>query len=179
MNVSSGNNLQLVGTNSLATAVGEQLGVHPVTSFTDLRVVENGQTICWLPSVSDPVDDQVQELVDVIDRSKAQPAKIIVWSPAGTADDAQPDQLQQWWGPDWCKVIAAYLYMVKMVDELEFPYTVVRSLPIDVAGPAGRLVAEEKAMTGQTVSLQSLAETVVAACQGKFTNESIGVDAGI
>lgn len=170
--------LSLVGTSKLSAAVAQLLDQSAAISFEDLTISGN-QIICWLPKVADPVDEQVQDLVDMIDQAHNQPEKIVVWSPAGTADDAQPDQLQQWWGPEWRNIIAAYLYMVKMIDELEYPYTVVRSLPVTAAGPAGKLVAEGKSMTGQTVSLESVADAVVAACRGKYTNESIGVDADI
>lgn len=170
------NKCYLIGQSKLAQAVAQQLNTVAQVGFNHIK---NDQVICWLPQINDPVDDQVQEIVNALDQAKVQPAKIVVWSPAGTADDAHPDQLRQWWGPDWRNIIAAYLYMVKMIDELEYPYTVVRSVPIAEKAPAGKLVAEGQLMTGQSVNLQMVADTLSKACQGQFTNESIGVDAGI
>lgn len=168
----------LIGQSKLAQTVARKLDTALVTDFAHLSI-HDGQVVCWLPAIDDPVDEQVQAIVNVIDHARTQPAKIVVWSPAGTADDAHPEQLQQWWGQNWQSIIAAYLYMVKMIDELEYPYTVVRSLPIVEHGAAGKLTNEEELMTGESVSAQAVADTIVQACRGKFTNESIGVSADI
>ena len=168
----------LIGQGKLAQTVARQLNTSAIVDLADLSI-HNGQVLCWLPEVNDPVDDQVQDIVSAIDHANGKLAKIVVWSPAGTADDAQPQQLQQWWGSDWQNIIAAYLYMVKMIDELEYTYTVVRSLPIEKNGPAGKLINEEELMTGESVSLQAVADTIRQACRGKFTNQSIGVSAEI
>lgn len=171
------NKCYLIGHGKLAQAVAQRLNT--VAQGLNHLSIKSDQVIGWLPQINDPVDDQVQDIVSALDQAKIQPAKIVVWSPAGTADDANPDQLRQWWGLDWRNIIAAYLYMVKMIDELEYPYTVVRSVPIAEKAPAGKLIAEGQLMTGQSVSLLTVADTIAKACQGQFTNESIGVDVDI
>lgn len=178
MTVTTSNNLLIIGRGELSNAVAKRSSkiLHP--DFTDLKV-NNGDTICWLPEVADQVDEQVQLLVDLIDQAPAKPAKIIVWSPAGTADDAHMNQLPKWWGPNWRAILAAYLYMVKMIDELEFPYTVVRSLPIDRHSRGGKVFAEGQQLTGESVGLDAVVNTVIQACQGKYTNQSVGVGAAI
>ena len=171
-------NLTLLGQGDLAETVAKQVPSARRKQLINLDL-DGGGVICWLPIVQDPVDQQVQSVVAAIDQAQAKPARIVVWSPAGTADDATPTQLAKWWGKDWRQIWSSYLYMVKMIDELEYPYTVVRSLPLAAHGPQGVLYREGEPIKGQTVAIQDVAKTVVAACQGKWPNESIGVGARI
>ena len=56
--------------------------------------IQNGDVLCWLPTVNEAVDDEVQELAALLDHSLFLPAKIVMLSIAGTADDATNQQLQ-------------------------------------------------------------------------------------
>ena len=60
--------------------------------------IQRGDVLCWLPTVNEYVDDEVQELAELIDRSLFLPSKIVMLSIAGTADDATNQQLQEWYG---------------------------------------------------------------------------------
>ena len=86
---------------------------------------QRGDQLCWLPQLSDPVDDEVQELATLIDQSIFIPRKIVMLSMAGTADDASPDQLKHWYGKNAQEYLWAHQYAIKMVDELELPYTII------------------------------------------------------
>ncbi len=46
---------------------------------------------------------------------------------AGTADDATNQQLQEWYGQQATQAVLAHQYAVKMIDEFELPYTIIRA----------------------------------------------------
>ena len=48
------------------------------------------------------------------------------------------------------------LYAVKMVDELEFPYTVIRVLPLTKQKVAGKIYREGQSLLGQVTPQDTL-----------------------
>lgn len=135
-----------------------------------------GDILCWLPAVKDAVDRDVFQLTARLDQDPGKVSRVIAWSPAGTADDADVDQLAAWWGPNWRSVIGAYLYAVKMIDELEYPYTIIRSLPYSSTGARGQSFAEGQSLTGKMVNIDDVAQAVADACRDQSTvSQSIGI----
>lgn len=138
--------------------------------------LEAGDVLCWLPQANDPVDDEVQRLAALVDRSLFTPQKIVMLSIAGTADDASEDQLKQWYGKHAMQDVWAHQYAIKMIDELELPYVVVRALPLGENAGQIQVVDEGQPLSGKNISEEQLATILVTALKtGKFDNHSIGV----
>lgn len=138
--------------------------------------LNEGDVLCWLPGVQDPVDRDVFQLTARLDQAAGKVSRLVMWSPAGTGDDAQADQLASWWGPNWRTIIGAYLYSTKMLDELEYPYTIIRSLPYAKTGATGRIYPEGQIMQGSLVKPQDVAKAIAEACQDQSKlSQSIGI----
>lgn len=138
--------------------------------------LETGDVLCWLPQAGDPVDDEVQQLADLIDHAVFPPQKIVMLSIAGTADDADEAQLKQWYGKRAMQKVWAYQYAIKMIDELELPYVVVRALPLGKGTDHVQVADEGQPLSGKNISEEQLAAVLEAALTtGKFDNHSIGV----
>lgn len=138
--------------------------------------LEAGDILCWLPQAGDPVDDEVQQLAALVDRSLFPPQKIVMLSIAGIADDADETQLKHWYGKHALQAVWAHQYAVKMIDELELPYVVVRALPLGAGAPEIKITDEGQPLTGENVSEQQLAQVLQTVLMtGKFDNHSIGV----
>lgn len=139
---------------------------------------QRGDQLCWLPRVSEPVDDEVQELANLIDRSLFVPSKIVMLSMVGTADDATSDQLHQWYGKNAQEYLWAHQYAIKMIDELEFPYTIIRALPLTATAAPAAITNEGQAVSGQGVSEAELAGIIDRVLStDQYNGKSIGVAA--
>lgn len=139
--------------------------------------LQSQDTLCWLPMANDPVDQDVYDLVDLIDDSHETPKKIVMLSIAGTADDAAKEQLESWYGKSALDTVLAHQYAIKMIDELEFPYVIVRSLPIVPRETALKIVDEGQPLTGQAVGLKQAAQVLKAALTtDRYYNQSIGIE---
>lgn len=139
---------------------------------------EQGDQLCWLAQPNDPVDDEVQELAQLIDKTVFVPQKIVMLSMAGTADDATIDQLKQWYGRKAQEYLWAHQYAIKMIDELELPYTIVRALPTVATSTTAIITAEGQPMTGQGVSEQELARVLVEILNhDRYAGQSLGISA--
>lgn len=138
--------------------------------------LEPSDIICWLPADNSRVDLTVADLVALLDRSATQPAKIIMKSIAGTADDASDQQLTSWYGKNAQQMVMDHLYAIKMIDELEYPYTIIRSLPL-VEQPIDRSVMNEgQQFSGKNSSLQATSQLMKKAIMtDEFQNQSIGI----
>lgn len=159
----------------LARLLMENVYSAVVSSNFDLDL-ENGDIICWLPLVNEPVDDEVQKLAQLVDRSLFPPRKIVMLSMAGTADDAAPEQLQRWYGRKAQQFVWAHQYAIKMIDELELPYVIVRTLPLTRGTQPVQIVDEGQKMDGQTVTDEQLARVLqTALTTTHYDNHSIGV----
>ena len=100
-------------------------------------------------------------------------------SVAGTANDASEDQIRQWYGKRGQQLILAHQYSVKMIDELELPYTIIRTIPLTTAVTSSHIVAEGKVMHGQQVGLTQLAELIEQlVVTDDYRNQSIGLASG-
>ena len=138
--------------------------------------LEAGDILCWLPQAGAPVDDEVQQLADLVDRSLFPPQKIVMLSIAGTADDADEAQLKHWYGKRAMQEVWAHQYAIKMIDELELPYVVVRALPLGEGAAHTQIVDEGQPLSGENISEEQLATVLeTALTTGKFDNHSIGV----
>ncbi|HJE27545.1 MULTISPECIES: NAD(P)H-binding protein [Limosilactobacillus] len=138
--------------------------------------LEVGDVLCWLPQANDPVDDAVQQLAALVDRSLFPPRKIVMLSIAGTADDANEDQLKHWYGRHAMQAVWTHQYAIKMIDELELPYVVVRALPLGDGMPNVKIVDEGQPLAGESVNEEQLAQVLqTALTTSKFDNQSIGV----
>lgn len=162
---------------SLAAALMKLLPDAVATSSFNFRLEEQDQ-ICWLPQMADPVDDEVNGLVKLIDSSVMQPSRIVMLSMAGTTDDAASALLQKWYGRRALGQVMAYQYAVKMIDELELPYTIVRTAPLSQSEGTGQVIvtAEGEKLPDWHLSVAQLADTFKLILEsGAYKNQSIGV----
>lgn len=135
-----------------------------------------GDIICWLANDKLRVDQEVNEMVTMLDHWHVHPAKIVMKSVAGTADDATDQQLTKWYGADSRQLVADHLYAIKMIDELEFPYTIVRALPLTDQPVQRQLTAEGQPMVGQFSNIDDVAQVIAEACSpDQLKNVSIGI----
>lgn len=138
--------------------------------------IQNGDVLCWLPTVNEAVDDEVQELAALLDHSLFLPAKIVMLSIAGTADDATNQQLQEWYGRQAPQIVFAHQYAIKMLDEFELPYTIVRALPIVSDETTLKIVDEGKPLQGEGIGIAQVAQVIKrAVTTDDFKNQSVGV----
>lgn len=163
----------------LALATAEKISSPMLVDHYNFPI-NDGDVLCWLPAIKDQVDRDVFQLVARLDQAAGKVGRLVMWSPAGTADDATAEQLSSWWGPNWRGVIGSYLYATKMIDELEYPYTIIRSLPYTKSGPAGMVYPEGQQMVGDAVSLDAVAQFLADACHDSSgMSKSVGVGAKI
>ena len=138
--------------------------------------IQRGDVLCWLPTINEYVDDEVQELAELLDHSLFLPSKIVMLSIAGTADDATNQQLQEWYGQQATQAVLAHQYAIKMIDEFELPYTIIRALPITNDETPARIVNEGEALNGKEVGLIQVAQLIErAVTTDDFRNQSIGI----
>lgn len=163
------------GQNLLTKLVLKQLP--QVILHTDFNwVPTEGDIICWLPADNLRVDLAVGRFAKMIDQAQVKPAKIIMKSIAGTADDASWEQLDKVYGKTSQNLVMDHLYAVKMIDELEFPYTIIRTLPLSETGIRRSVLAEGEKFSGQTSNYRSAAQLIVKATElNTYKNESVGI----
>ncbi|MBD5807135.1 saccharopine dehydrogenase related protein [Lactobacillus sp. 0.1XD8-4] len=151
--------------------------VPDAVATTNFKIdLQNGDVLCWLPTVMEFVDDEVQELAELIDHSLFPPTKIVMLSIAGTADDATVDQLQAWYGKQARQAVFAHQYAIKMIDELELPYTIIRTLPISNSETNVEIINEGHPLSGQRIGLKQVAQVIErAVTTDDFRNQSIGI----
>lgn len=151
--------------------------VPDAVAATNFKIeLQAGDVLCWLPVATELVDDEVQDLAALIDRSLFSPAKIVMLSVAGTADDADDHQLKRWYGKQAMQIVLAHQYAVKMIDEFELPYTIIRTLPLTGEKTAVQIVDEGKKLDGEKVGVDQVAKVVErVATTTDFQNQSIGV----
>ena len=141
---------------------------------------QQGDQLCWLPQVSEPVDEEVQELATLIDQSIFVPSKIVMLSMAGTADDANSGQLRQWYGKNAQEYLWAHQYAIKMVDELEFPYTIIRALPLTNSLASAVISDEGQPLRGRGVSEAELAKVIDHVLStDQYNGKSLGISAKV
>lgn len=165
------------GAPALTAAVGANLPAACVTTNFHGHLLLD-QSIVWIPDPLSPVDQAVMDLVALVDRSAQQPAKLVMWSVPGTADDAEPAQVATWYGQQGPNLVQAHQYAIKMIDELELPYTIVRTPPL-TAGAGGQVVAEGVPLTPDPVGIDRVAAVIAAAATPtRFLNQSVGIKGG-
>lgn len=160
---------------SLSRALSKQLPEAMIKNDFNWQP-QDQDVICWLPADKSRVDLVVGDLVTMLDQNGVRPAKLVMKSVAGTADDAEPGQWQNWYGSDAQNVVMDHLYAIKMIDELEFPYTIVRSLPL-TRQPVNRYPIEEgQPFQGSYSNLDQVANLLAQATQpDQYENQSVGI----
>ena len=94
----------------------------------------------------------------------------------GTADDADDQQIVKWFGSKGRSWVMAHQYAVKMIDELELPYTIVRAVPLTNQDTTSIVVPEEHSLTGSQVGINQVAQVLkTALTTDRYRNQSIGV----
>lgn len=137
--------------------------------------LQAADTIVWL-APGGPVDDQVFDLIDQVDARPQPPMKIVMLSLAGINDEVPQAQLNQWYGAQCEDLILAHQYAVKMIDELEIDYTIVRSVPVTNQETSLRVTNEGQPVTGTQIGIAKLATVISQACDPtQYRNQSIGV----
>lgn len=131
--------------------------------------------LVWLPEAA-TVDSDVFDLVAALDQHSINPQKIVMLAVAGINDEVEPTKLQQRFGAQYKDTVLAYQYAVKMIDELELPYTVIRAVKA-VPEPTTSVVSNEgQPVLGTRISRRKLSllitETVLT---DQYLNQSIGI----
>lgn len=133
-------------------------------------------TLCWLPATLAPVDELVNGLVHYVDQTDQTPAKIIVLTAAGICEDLTDGQAQHLYGSNFQNVLYAHQYAVKMIDELELPYTAVRAPQIVGDDVNVKVTAEGKPLGGLRVGQDQLASFLATVMTtDRYLNQSIGI----
>lgn len=133
-------------------------------------------TLCWLPATLAPVDELVDGLVRYVDHSDQAPAKIIALTAAGICDDLTDDQAKQLYGNNFQDVLYAHQYAIKMIDELELPYTAVRVPKIVGDDVSAEVTTEGQPLAGLRVGQGQLASFLATVMTtDRYLNQSIGI----
>lgn len=147
--------------------------VATTTGFDEQTV--NADVIAWL-AAGKAVDDEVFDLIDQIDRRNVAPNKIVMLSLAGINEEVGSEKLATWYGGDVTSLILAYQYAVKMIDELEIPYTIVRTAPVVNRETALTITNEGQLLAGNEIGINQLGQVIADACGPEhYDNQSIGV----
>ncbi len=160
----------------LTAALKDRLAPAPVAVYPQFaHELPDHAILCWLAPLQAPVDELVMGLVQLVDAGKA-PAKIVMLAAAGICDDVDQAGLTQLYGDDYDNLVFAHQYAVKMVDELEIPYTVIRVPQIvDQPGKA-TLTAENQPLASLQVSQDQLVATLASAMTtDRLVNQSVGL----
>lgn len=160
----------------LTAALKDRLAPAPVAVYPQFaHELPDHAILCWLAPLQAPVDELVMGLVQLVDAGKA-PAKIVMLAAAGICDDVDQAGLTQLYGDDYDNLVFAHQYAVKMVDELEIPYTIIRVLQIvDQPGKA-TLTAENQPLASLQVSQDQLVATLASAMTtDRLVNQSVGL----
>ena len=104
-----------------------------------------------------------------------QRGDILCWLPT-VNDDATNQQLQEWYGQQATQAVLAHQYAVKMIDEFELPYTIIRALPITNEETSLKVVSEGNPLEGKEIGLGQVAQIIEqAVTTDDFRNQSIGI----
>jgi len=133
------------------------------------------ETLVWLPTIA-TVDEDVFNLVDAIDQHKITPTKIVMLAVAGINDEVNPEKLEQRFGHQFGDTILAYQYAVKMIDELELPYTIIRAAQVVADKTTSVISNEGQPVQGTKIGAAVLVDLIVsAALTDQYLNQSIGI----
>lgn len=160
----------------LTAALKDRLAPAPVAVYPQFaHELPDHAILCWLAPLQAPVDELVMGLVQLVDAGKA-PAKIVMLAAAGICDDVDQAGLTQLYGDDYDNLVFAHQYAVKMVDELEIPYTIIRVPQIvDQPGKA-TLTAENQPLASLQVSQDQLVATLASTMTtDRLVNQSVGL----
>lgn len=133
------------------------------------------EVVVWLPSAA-TVDDAVFDLVTAIDQGAVKPRKIIMLAVAGINDEVESTRLQQRFGQQCSDVILAYQYAVKMIDELELPYTIIRAAKTVTKTTTSVISNEGQPVVGTQIGSSELSQLIVkTVLTDQYLNQSIGI----
>lgn len=133
-------------------------------------------TLCWLPATLAPVDELVNGLVHYVDQADQAPVKIVFLTAAGICDDLTDDQARQFYGSNFQDILYAHQYALKMIDELELPYTAVRAPQVVDEDTGLSVTAEGQPLSGLQIGRKQLADLLaMVMTTDRYLNQSIGV----
>lgn len=160
----------------LTAALKARMAPAPVAVYPQFaHELPDHAVLCWLAPLQAPVDELVMGLVQLVDAGKA-PTKIVMLAAAGICDDVDQAGLKQLYGDDYTDLVFAHQYAVKMVDELEIPYTVIRVPQITAQEGAAVLTAENQPLASLTVSQDQMVTTLTTAMTtDQLINQSVGL----
>ncbi|MEK1320667.1 hypothetical protein ACWNPI_10430 [Limosilactobacillus fermentum] len=168
--------VRIIGGEKLVAPVAQALtkqGAAVTTTADFSGTLAPETTLVWLPNPLDPVGDLVADLVALVDRSPA-PKRIVMHGVPGTADDASPEQVGAWFQTAGTSLVMEHLYAVKMIDELEHPYVIVRTPP--VTGRGGNVKGEGEPIQQATVGQEeTVALITTAVTTEQYVNQSVGL----
>lgn len=161
---------------ALTAALTARLAPAPVAVYPQFSLnLPPAAALCWLAPLTAPVDELVMGLVRLVDAGQA-PARIVMLAAAGICDDVEPAGLHQLYGDDYSSLLFAHQYAVKMVDELEIPYTVLRVPHIGGPQRPVAVTAENQPLASLTVSQASVVHALqTALATEKYVNQSVGI----
>lgn len=152
--------------------------LHKLNGHTEVEIttdIDDADNIVWMPGL-DSADNEVFDLVDQLDARDSAPERIIVLSIAGINDEVDQAKLIQWYGADYENLLLGQQYAVKMIDELELPYTIVRSAPQINETTRVEITHEGQNFSGNKIGVIELAEVISQiSLTGAYLNESIGI----
>ena len=160
----------------LTAALKKELAPAPVAIYPQFsRQLPLAATLCWLAPRKAPVDELVMGLVQLVDDGHA-PAKMVMLAAAGICNDVDEAGLRQLYGDDYQDLLFAHQYAVKMVDELEIPYTVIRVPRLtDVISPSV-ITPENQPVASLQLNRDQLVKTIARAMTtDQLVNQSIGL----
>lgn len=160
----------------LAAALKKRLSPAPVATYPQFsRQLPDNEVLCWLAPRQAPVDELVMGLVQLVDAGK-EPRKIVMLAAAGICGDVDENGLKALYGEQYREVIFAHQYAVKMVDELEIPYTVIRVPRINQAKASSVVTPENQLLSSLQVSEGQLVDVLATAMQtDSLVNQSVGL----
>ncbi|WP_295747702.1 NAD(P)H-binding protein [uncultured Limosilactobacillus sp.] len=160
----------------LTAALKNELAPAPVAVYPQFsRQLPAASVLCWLAPRQAPVDELVLGLVQLVDDGHA-PSRIVMLAAAGICDDVDEAGVRQLYGADYQNLLFAHQYAVKMVDELEIPYTVIRVPQLTNEAAASVITPENQQLASLQLSSDQLVKTIASAMTtDRLVNQSIGL----
>ena len=160
----------------LTASLKNELAPAPVAVYPQFsRQLPASSVLCWLAPRQAPVDELVMGLVQLVDAGRA-PSRIVMLAAAGICDDVAADGLRQLYGDGYQDLLFAHQYAVKMVDELEIPYTVIRVPRLTNLASPSMITPENQPLASLQLSRDQLVKTIARAMTtDQLVNQSIGL----
>lgn len=162
----------------LAELVNEKLiqaGIKSIVTQQSMDAVQSADVIVWLPNI-ETADQQVFDLVDQLDQRQTPPQRILMVAVAGVNEEVESELLQKWYGKEAQQLILGQQYAIKMIDELELPYTIVRVAPLTQKATQIIVTKEGQKFAGKEVQTDLVADYLAQIIE---SNREINVSIGL